>query len=55
MIFMDVKDRYGVIQVASKLDLLLDKFEIVKLVDIGDIVGACRGTGHAIFAESFQL
>ena len=39
MIFMDVKDRYGVIQVASKLDLLLDKFEIVKLVDIGDIVG----------------
>jgi lysyl-tRNA synthetase class 2 len=39
MIFMDVKDREGVIQVAAKLDLLSDKFELVKLVDIGDIVG----------------
>jgi len=39
MIFMDIKDRAGVIQVAAKLDLLLEKFELVKLVDIGDIVG----------------
>ncbi|MEC7881109.1 MAG: lysine--tRNA ligase [Chloroflexota bacterium] len=39
MIFMDVKDRDGAIQVAAKLDLLLDKFELVKLIDIGDIVG----------------
>tara|TARA_Y100000590_G_scaffold93490_2_gene105953 strand:- start:2671 stop:4182 length:1512 start_codon:yes stop_codon:yes gene_type:complete len=39
MIFIDVKDREGVIQVAAKSDLLLDKFELVKLVDIGDIVG----------------
>ena len=39
MIFIDVKDREGVIQVAAKSDLLLDKFELVKLIDIGDIVG----------------
>ena len=39
MIFIDVKDREGTIQVAAKSDLLLDKFELVKLIDIGDIVG----------------
>ena len=33
------RDREGTIQVAAKSDLLLDKFELVKLIDIGDIVG----------------
>ena len=43
MIFIDVKDREGTIQVAAKSDLLLDKFELVKLIDIGDISQAAHG------------
>lgn len=39
MVFMDLKDRYGTIQLAAKQDLLQDKFELIKLIDIGDILG----------------
>ena len=39
MIFIDLKDYAGTIQVAAKEDVLKDLFQLIKLLDIGDIAG----------------
>ena len=39
MVFIDLKDMGGVIQVAAKQDILNEIFPLVKLLDIGDIAG----------------
>ena len=39
MVFIDLKDMGGTIQVAAKQDILNDLFSLIKLLDIGDVVG----------------
>ena len=39
MVFIDLKDMGGVIQVAAKQDILNEIFPLIKLLDIGDIAG----------------
>ena len=39
MVFIDLKDMGGIIQVAAKQDILNEMFPLVKLLDIGDIAG----------------
>lgn len=39
MVFIDLKDMVGTIQVAAKQDILNDLFSLIKLLDIGDIAG----------------
>jgi len=39
MVFMDIKDRDGLIQAAMKKDILETQFDLAKLIDLGDIVG----------------
>tara|TARA_B100001179_G_scaffold229153_1_gene214382 strand:- start:201 stop:1712 length:1512 start_codon:yes stop_codon:yes gene_type:complete len=39
MVFVDIKDRSGTIQAAMKKDILEETFNLVNLVDLGDIIG----------------